>query len=85
MIPSVQEPSRLATPTPPTTSSPAVPTVVTTPTPVVPTPAVPSTPLPGPSAIPPAELYRQRPIGPPGADLVDLLKRREMDPSNPKL
>ena len=85
MIPSVQEPSRLATPTPPTTSSPAVPTVVTTPTPVVPTSAVPSTPLPGPSAIPPAELYRQRPIGPPGADLVDLLKRREMDPSNPKL
>jgi len=37
---------------------------------------------PGPSAIPPAELYRRRPIGPPG-NLVDLLKRKEQDQHNP--
>ena len=39
---------------------------------------------PGPSAIPPAKLYRRCPIGPPGTgNLVDLLKRKELDPTNP--
>ena len=38
---------------------------------------------PGPSALPSAELYRRRPIGPPGTNLVDLLKRKEQDPTNP--
>ena len=36
-------------------------------------------PLPGPSALPSAELYRRRPIGPPGANLIDLLKQQERD------
>ena len=43
----------------------------------------PLTPAPGTSAVPPAELHRRRPIGPPGANLVDLLKRKEEDPTNP--
>ena len=38
---------------------------------------------PGPSAIPPAELHRQRPIGPPGGNLIDLLKQKEQDQHNP--
>ena len=33
--------------------------------------------------LPPAEIYRRRPIGPPGANLVDLLKRKEQDQNNP--
>ena len=92
MTPSVKEPSQVATPALPTTPPPVVqqiptvvPTSTTTPTTVVSTPTATPTPVPGPSAIPPAQLYRQRPIGPPGASLVDLLKRREMDPSNPRL
>ena len=40
-------------------------------------------PLPGPSALASAELYRHRPIGPPGANLVDLLKQQERDKQKP--
>ena len=31
------------------------------------------------------EVHRRHPVGPPGADLVDLLKRRELDSTSPRL
>ena len=76
---------------PSTTTTVPLPTSVSTadclPTPsprdLSPTSTAPRPRLPPPSALPSADLYRRRPVGPPGANLIDLLKQQEKDEQNP--
>ena len=82
-VPMVQQPSATATVTPPTLTSPAdcppsPPARDPSPSPPAPRPL-----LATPSALPSADLYRRRPVGPPGANLIDLLKQQERDKQNP--
>ena len=80
--PPVVKQASAAVPTPTSTATSATPADY----PPLPPPALaPPGFAPGQSAIPPAQNYRQRPIGPPGANLVDLLKRQEQNQANPRL
>ena len=78
-----QQPSTTTTVPPPTSVS----TADCLPTPstrdLSPTPTAPRPRLPAPSVLPSADLYRRRPVGPPGANLIDLLKQQEKDEQNP--